>query len=516
MHKLNELRLLSGLQVDASLERKQVNENHTQINEGRKTPLRRSELVKKDQKSLSSRVAGLSSAIKHIQNAVKALDKIPSTDFGGDVQHAIAELEDVLEGDNGITGLIHLLDQFDNDHISQVKSDKKAAKIAAEEEEACDFNSSMVLDESEMLGEDWYDIKVKHRDTAGFKIKADSRDEAEEKANARLSNMRGGKGLIISIKLNTDNATSDESRFAKKLDALDQKEKDALVKRVDQKSRAGGSLTPLEDYIIKSSNYKASATKTEEKSEKKDEAKKVDESISKGTYEINDRVRTSMGNGTIVSAAEPNASFFKDNPSNYGSDDFYNVKLDKDDELAKKLKVAGETHKFGSFDFKGHVKESMHYYVDNEYTNYEDDDDKPINVTDGSANDEQVWDGRSNGTDESPSQLATKQDDAEEKMSIPAGIKNQLKAEIDQARKEAKLLDTSNKDAANFYNDLATAFEELHDKLASGTVYDFKQAQTFAQTFMGPMLHKLPNDVWKFLTNGGQARSLKSYMQEVK
>ena len=208
--------------------------------------------------------------------------------------------------------------------------------------------------------------------------------------------------------------------------------------------------------------------------------------------------------------------FFKDSPSNHGSDDFYNVKLDDDDTLAKKLRVAGETHKFGSFDFKGHVKESMHYYVDNEYTNYEDDEDKPVNVTDGSANDEQVWDGRSKSADESPSQLATKQDDAEEKMTIPAGIKSQLKAEIDQARKEAKLLDTSNRDAANFYNDLATAFEDLYNKLSSGTVYDFKQAQVFAQTFMGPMLHKLPNDVWKFLSNGGQARSLKSYMQEIK
>lgn len=505
MHKLNELRLLSGLTVDASLERRQVNED-------RKTPLRRHELTKRDQKSLSGRVTGLSSAIKHIQNAVKALEKIPATDFGGDVQHAIAELEDVLEGDNGTTGLMHLMDQFDKDHTSQVKSDKKAAKVATEEEEASCFNSSMVLDESELLGEDWYDIKVKHRDTDGFKIKADSRDEAEEKANTRLSNMRGGKGLIISVKLNTDTATSDESRFAGKLDALDAKEKDALVKKVDQKSRAGGSLTPLEYYVLKSSNYKSS--KTDKKDEKP--AEKVDESISNNKYEIKDRVRTSMGNGTIVSAAEPNASFFKDKPSNHGSDDFYNVKLDNDDELAIKLKVAGETHKFGSFDFKGHVKESVHYYVDNQYTNFEDDEDKPVNVTDGSANDEQVWDGRSKGTDESPSQLATKQDDAEEKMTIPAGIKSQLKAEVDQARKEAKRLDTSNKDAANFYNDLATAFEELHDKLASGTVYDFKQAQTFAQSFMGPMLHKLPNDVWKFLTNGGQARSLKSYMQEVK
>jgi len=510
MHKLNQLRLLSGIPV--KLETEQTN-----LSEDRKVPLRRSELKASDQKSLSKRVAGLSSAIKHVQNAIKSLDKIPATDFGGDVQHAIAELEDILEGDNGSTGLIHLMDKFDKDHTSRVKSDKKEAKTKAEEEEAADFNAGMQLDEDETLAlnENWYDVKVKHRDTDGFKIKAESRDEAEEKAETRLANMRGGKGLIISVKINTDVATNDESRFAKKLDAMDTKDKESLLKKADQQSRAGGSLTPLEDYVLKSSNYKTQKI-TSNSDEKEKSAEKVDESISKGSYEVKDRVRTSMGNGTIVSAAKPNSSFFKDSPSKHGSDDFYNVKLDKDDALAKKLRVAGETHKFGSFDFKGHVKESMHYYVDNKYTNYEDDDDKPVNVTDGSANDEQVWDGRSKGTDESPSQLATKQDDAEEKMTIPAGIKSQLKAEIDQARKEAKMLDTSNKDAANFYNDLATAFEDLYNKLSTGTVYDFKQAQTFAQTFMGPMLHKLPNDVWKFLSNGGQSRSLKSYMQEIK
>ena len=77
-------------------------------------------------------------------------------------------------------------------------------------------------------------------------------------------------------------------------------------------------------------------------------------------------------------------------------------------------------------------------------------------------------------------------------------------------------MDTSNRDAANFYNDLANAFEDLYNKLNAGTIYDFKQAQIFAQTLMGPMLHKLPNDVWKFLSHGGQTRSLKSYMQEIK
>jgi hypothetical protein len=167
------------------------------------------------------------------------------------------------------------------------------------------------------------------------------------------------------------------------------------------------------------------------------------------------------------------------------------------------------------------VKESMHYYVNNQYTNYEDDEDKPVNVTDGSANNEQVWDGRSedNAEDNRPNrvngELQSDVNDVEGKMTIPADIKNQLRASIEQSRKEAKRYDTSNENAANFHTNLARAFEDLLDKLDTGTIYDFKQAQIFAQTFMGPMLASLPTDVWKFLANGGKARSLKSYMQEV-
>lgn len=430
MHKLNKLRLLSGIQVDPLLER-------TIVTEARKTPLRKSDLTAKDQKSLTGKVTGLKNAIKHLQNAIKALDKIPATDFGGDIPHLIAELEEVLEGDNGSTGLMHLLDAYDNDQQTHMKAEKKAAKTKAEEEESECFHSEMSLDENEQLKESRWTVKVKHRDTNGFDILADSRQEAEDKAKARLVQMKGGKGLIISITSNSEATSSNDARMAKKMDDMEQKDKDELLKRSDQKARAGGSLSPIEDYVLKSSNYKtskATSTSTEPKEEKNNDT----------------------------------------------------------------------------------VKESKHYYANNSYTNFEDDEDKPVNVTDGSANDEQVWDKSGTNNDESPSQLDPKQDDQSTKMNIPTKITSQLKTEIDQARKEAKRLDSSNRDAANFYNDLANAFEDLYNKLNAGTIHDFKEAQIFAQTLMGPMLHSLPTDVWKFLTNGGKTRSLKSYMQEVK
>lgn len=508
MHELNKLRLLSGIRIDPTIER-------TVVTEARKTPLRRSDLTAKDDKSLGNRVAGLTSAIKHVQNAIKALDKIPATDFGGDIPHMIAELEDVLEGDNGSTGLIHLLDSFDNDHQTHIKAGKQAAKVKAEEEESDAFHTEMCLDENEHLHESRWTVVVKHRDTDGFDIIAGSRQEAEDKANARLSQMRGGKGLILSIKQNTKVTSSDDTRLANKLDGMEQKDKDALIKQADTKSRAGGSLSPMEEYILKTSNYKSTGSQknVDNTDDKSDDSNSVSESVSNNKYEIKDRVHTPMGTGTIISVVKSDST--AQQPSR-GSDDFYQVKLDSDSELAIKLKVAGETHRFGSFEFKGHVKESMHYYVDNKYTTYEEDEDKPINVADGSANDEQVWDKRSEDKDESPNQLDTKQNDQSDKMTIPTNIKDQLKMEIDQARKEAKRLDRTNHDAANFYNDLANAFEDLYNKLATGNIHDFKEAQMFAQTLMGPMLHKIPSDVWKFLTNGGITKSLKSYMQEVK
>ena len=170
---------------------------------------------------------------------------------------------------------------------------------------------------------------------------------------------------------------------------------------------------------------------------------------------------------------------------------------------------------------KKEVDEAVHYYDDN-YDDYEADS-KPVNTSDGSANKDQYY-GDGEGKDEGPAQLKSPGDlsdqdqsdyDIEGKVKVPNGIKQSLRTEIEQARKEAKKLDTRDKEASYFYNDLAKAFEDLLGHLEKGTRYDIKQAQTFAQTLMGPILHKIPSDVWKFLANGGEPRSLKSYMKPV-
>lgn len=175
---------------------------------------------------------------------------------------------------------------------------------------------------------------------------------------------------------------------------------------------------------------------------------------------------------------------------------------------------------------EGMIEEAMHYYGVEYDGSHTEQGDKPINVSDGSSNDEQYMDDLDPTKNESPTQLRTMDqqdnspqdksgDDLSTKIKVPNGIKQSLKDEIRKAKAEAEKLDVRDKEASYFYKDLAKAFEDLLGHLDKGTRYDLKQAQVFAQTLMGPMLHKIPTKVWKYLVNGGETRSLKSYIKQV-
>lgn len=172
---------------------------------------------------------------------------------------------------------------------------------------------------------------------------------------------------------------------------------------------------------------------------------------------------------------------------------------------------------------KEDVKESMHTYQDKNYDSWEDDKDDPVNVS-SKKNEPKSHDLPAGDKDESPNQLdaldvPSQQDqtvgDHDQKINVPADIKKQLKDQADEARKEAEKLNVSNRDASYFYKDLARAFDDLRGHLEGGTVYDMKQAQIFMTSLMGPMLHKIPADVVRFISYGGKSRSLKDYMNKV-
>ncbi len=189
---------------------------------------------------------------------------------------------------------------------------------------------------------------------------------------------------------------------------------------------------------------------------------------------------------------------------------------------------------------EGEIFESMHTFKVQNYDSWEDDEEEATNVA-GDAkkvkaipdeeqvkagkNDPKTTDAPEGDKDESPTQLKaldtpSQQDqsgggDLDRKVTVPANIKSALKSQADEARREAKKLNVSNREASYFYDDLAQAFDDLRGHLEGGTVYDLKQAQIFMTSLMGPMLHKIPAEVVKFIANGGKSRSLKDYMTKV-
>jgi hypothetical protein len=380
MKELNKLRLMSGLPIDPSIE---ITEKVEQITEARETPKRRSDLRAKDSKSLKAKKRGVENAVKHLQAAVAVLEKIPATDFSGDVPRYIAELEDIL-GVGSADGMEDYLERLSAD-LRKIEGKEKVEKRSEEEEEA------YAELEAELEQENF------------------NSEVASDQERAKMSEDEDIGGFI--------NTLSDIQR--------------------DQLMVAIAALKLVDtEAMIRENAYKT--------------------------------VSELMG--------------------------------DK-------------------------LEEAMHYYNVN-YGDFENKR-KPINVADGSTNDEQVWDEEEEKLkNESPAQLRTMDqqdnspqdksgDDLNTKVTVPNGIKQALKTEIQKARSESKKLDVRDKEASYFYNDLAQAFEDLLGHLEKGTRYDIKQAQVFAQTLMGPMLHKIPTNVWKFLTNGGETRSLKSYMNEV-
>lgn len=373
MHKINELRMMAGLTIIQELEKSPPKQ---ELKEARETPRRKADLKQTDGKSLKAKMRGLTQAVKHVNAAVESLERIPATDFSGDVPRFIGELEDLLDT-GGASGMEAYLEMITSE-LRKLDGTEKQKKRKEEEEERY----------AEL--------------------------EATQQAEEPTDSMKNEDEDIGDFIKNLSDIQREQLKIA--MDAL--------------KTMAGGAI---------------------------------------------------IGESAYTTAND----------------------------------IVGDR-----------IEEAMHYYDVQYDGSHTANGDKPINVVDGSSNDEQVMDNAEPTKNESPNQLKTmdqqdnsKQDksgdDLNSEIKVPNGIKQSLKTEIEKARKEAQRLDTRDKDASYFYKDLAKAFEDLLGHIEKGTRYDIKQAQIFAQTLMGPMLHKIPTDVWKYLTNGGETRSLKSYMQEV-
>ncbi len=369
MHHLNKLRLSAGIPMDLALEAVQTKAKP--ITEARETPKMRSELASKDKKSLKGQERAVKRAMEHVKQAITTLEKIPATDFRGEIPHFIGELEDLLDGNTG--GMMGYLAGISDEHAS----------FGMEVEPEADDEMDMDISPDDEMGMD---------------------DEA---------------------------AYESDDDFLKNLTSHDKEQLKAAISMLSMLS-AGPMIK-----------------------------------------ETMERIATITG--------KP-------------------------------------------------LEEAMHYYNVN-YDSFEDSS-RPVNVSNGSSNDEQYMDADAvkNLKKEGPEQTKTMDqqdnsdqdksgDDLSNNFKTPAHIKKALKDAVADFRKEAKTEAKRNqgrsKEAEWLYNDSANAFEEILAYLDAGTLYDFKLAQTKAQTLMGPMYHKIPTKVWKFLANGGESRSLKSYMTEL-
>lgn len=388
MKELNKLRMAAGLVIDPSIE---ITEK-VQITEVREVPRRKADLRQIDAKSLKAKIRGLQHAVKHIQTAVTALEKVPATDFMGDVPRFVGELEDLLDA-GGSTGMEAYLEHVASE-LRKLEGGEKQ-KIRKEEEE-----------------ERYAELEASQEETPLDIEEPDSMKTEDEGIGAFIKNLSNDQREQLKIAM------------------------DALKKISDHTMPIPGAAK--------------------------------------------------FGGGII------------------GEEAYHDAK-----------DIVGEDR----------LEEAMHYYDVQYDGSHKANGDKPINVSDGSSNSEQIMDSLPATKKEGPEQLKTGEtgeektnkphDDLNTKIKVPNGIKQVLRTEIKKAKEESEKLDVRDKDASQFYKDLAQAFEDLLGHLEGGTRYDIKQAQIFAQTLMGPMLHKIPTEVWKFLTNGGETRSLKNYYQDV-
>ncbi len=184
---------------------------------------------------------------------------------------------------------------------------------------------------------------------------------------------------------------------------------------------------------------------------------------------------------------------------------------------ATAARKAGATQK----ELQKAMKESTHNYAPGNKVSHKDVQSDPINVV---GQGEKQW---ANSLDPKmvKNEYTLQRDNRGEesmteensKVKVPSNLKSALKTAIKEFKEDAARQGNTHtaRENAQMMMDTAEAFQTILDHLEEATVMDVKHAQIFAQSLMGPMLHKLPDGVWDFLSNGGQKRSLKDYMIKV-
>lgn len=126
------------------------------------------------------------------------------------------------------------------------------------------------------------------------------------------------------------------------------------------------------------------------------------------------------------------------------------------------------------------------------------------------------------GKDESPDVYAhvdqgpNARNEVTEKVTVPQNVKTSLQETINELRRVAEKIEKRDPAQSWFNNMAADAMQEILNNLNLGTVMGIKEAQIQTTKLMGPILQRIPDEVFHFIARGGQNRSLKDYFYEVK
>lgn len=96
-----------------------------------------------------------------------------------------------------------------------------------------------------------------------------------------------------------------------------------------------------------------------------------------------------------------------------------------------------------------------------------------------------------------------------QKTKVPSHVAKDMKDAIATHENDVKVMKTRDEANAMFHEQIVDAFKKLEELMHN----DIKQAQLFMTSLMGPIFHKIPSSVCKFVYSGGD-KSLKTYFNK--
>lgn len=459
MHPRNKMRLLAGIPIDISLE-------VTPVTEAREVPNRKN-VMPADEANLTKKQDSVNKACQHLRNAVKALEAAPATDTSAEIPQMIKEIEELCGELENMSASIKPLKEshVDKDGDGLVKC-KKSGKVGE------------IVSSGKGEGpEEEYKVK-----TASGKIKTkkakDLVDESEE--------LPGSKPTTSQQFKDGDVVIYDDGIYV-------------VVLSDAQADMVGIIPAGMANASAEEKNRSVEMVKPEKLRKPTEEEMSVMKQSPEQRASIDDDMDIQFSMESAAQAESNLRQLWEAKKVKKAE-----KKEDKKEEECEQTMFAEST-----LNYVGHQ------------VSHEDTESDPINVV---GQGEKQW---ANSLDpkmvksEIPTQLDQRGDasmgDYETKIKVPSKLKSDLRAAVSKFRTDAEKQGAGHTatETKELYMDTADAFEKILGHLEKGNLEELKKAQIFASTLMGPMLHKLPDGVWDFITNGGQKRSLKDYMIKI-